>query len=82
MKRATANDLLRLIQEARSSIEDKPDAGFLTVREYAALWKKSVAASAVALRFGVKAGIVEQRTYRRRRGIALRAVAHFRHKAG
>ena len=72
------NELLKAIQRVRLKKEDEIPDGWLTLKEWAELWKKSKTASEVLLRKGVTSGLMEVQKFNRYAGNDLRSIKHYR----
>ena len=75
------NELLQAIQRVRLKKEDEIPEGWLTLKEWAKLWKKSKTATELILRKGVAAGLMEVQKFNRYAGNELRAIKHYRQAA-
>ena len=75
------NELLQAIQRVRLKKEDEIPAGWLTLKEWAALWKKSKTATQVLLQKAVAAGLMEVQKFNRYAGHELRTIKHYRQAA-
>ena len=72
------NELLQAIQRVRLKKEDEIPAGWLTLKEWAALWKKSKTSTEVLLQKAVAAGLMEVQKFKCYAGNELRSIKHYR----
>ena len=72
------NELLQAIQRVRLKKEDDIPDGWLPLKEWANIWKKSKTAADVLLQKAVAAGLMEVQKFNRYSGNELRVIKHYR----
>ena len=72
------NELLQAIQRVRLKKEDDIPDGWLPLKDWANIWKKSKTAADVLLQKAVAAGLMEVQKFNRYAGKELRSIKHYR----